>query len=152
MSADTGKAMRDGVHNGMSPTTADAFADETVIVTYTEEQAIADGIKLQLGPRLFCTTNLARRLAPSPFQLHPQPQADPQAPPASSHGYDLDTLRRKVIGPLLRRYCAGVFCDPGATNYPEEADHLFACYLVGTERVWAILDGVGLHFILPEDY
>jgi hypothetical protein len=58
----------------------------------------------------------------------------------------------QVIGPLLERWHSGVFCDPGASEYPEEADMNFAMYLVGSERVWAIVDGDGLHFILPEDY
>jgi hypothetical protein len=108
-----------------------------IIFRYTEEEAEADGIKLRLGTHLFCTTNLARRLAPSA---------------ANKDGFDRERLVSHVIEPLLERWHNGIFCDPGASEYPEEADKDFAMYLVGSERVWAIVDGDGLHFILPEDY
>jgi hypothetical protein len=111
--------------------------EDNIIYRYTEEQAEADGIKIRLGPYLFCTTNLAQRLAPSA---------------TNDNGIDHEHLISRVIAPLLQRWHNGIYYDSGATEYPEEADKNFAMYLVGSERVWAIADGDGLHFILPEDY
>src|SRR3989337_2614085 len=39
------------------------FYDAEVISPYTSEQAVADGIKIQLGERLWCTTNFARTVS-----------------------------------------------------------------------------------------
>jgi hypothetical protein len=50
--------------------------EDNIIIRYTEEEAEADGLKLRLGPHLFCTTNLARRLAASTTDAGPRQSRD----------------------------------------------------------------------------
>jgi hypothetical protein len=110
--------------------------EDTIIDQYMSEEAIEDGIKIQLAPRLYCTTNLAQRLAPS---------ADTRA------GFDPERLKCLMVYFLHKRR-QKIYFDPGATDYPEDTGREFVVYRVGSERVWGIEDGEGLHFILPEDY
>jgi hypothetical protein len=102
----------------------------TVIFTYTNDQAIDDGIKMQIGPNLYATTNLFSQVQPDE---------------------DIVMFVLKVRA-LLEDYNAGVYFHDGATDYPEESDRFFASYLLDGLKVWAILDADGLHLLLPEDY
>jgi hypothetical protein len=111
-------------------------ADDAVIFRYTNEQAIADGIKVVLGDRLFATTNLAVTLAPSD---------DPDVV------FDAGVLRAKLAR-LLKCFNEGVYADPSEADQYKEADASLALYDVDGVRVWAILDGEGLTLLLPEDY
>ena len=111
---------------------------DVTVFTYTNEQAIADGIKIRMGERVFCTTNLWNRLlesVPDDFEEDEHP---------------LWVMAKLNV--LVKKFNAGTYYDPGATKYPEECNCGLACYLVGKERVWAIEDGDGLHLILPSDY
>jgi hypothetical protein len=110
--------------------------DSNTIYSYTAEDAVEDGFKIEFGPGLYCTLNLARRLAPS---------ADTQA------GFDPERLN-VLMAYFVTRRRQKIFFDPGATDYPEETGREFVTYLVGSERVWGIEDGEGLTFLLPEDH
>ncbi len=111
------------------------WGDE-IIYRYTSEDAIEDGTKIEIAPRLYCTTHLARRIAPSR---------------ETEAGFDPERLKCLMAYFVTKRR-QRIFFDPGATDYPEEATEDFVMYKVGDERVWGIEDGEGLHFILPEDY
>ena len=110
--------------------------DDHIISRYTSQDAVEDGVKIELRPGLYCTSNLALRLAPS---------ADTEA------GFDPEKLMCLMVSFLHKRR-NGIYFDPGATEYPEDASRDFVIYKVGSERVWGIEDGEGLHFLLPEDY
>lgn len=105
-----------------------------VIFRYSNEQAVADGVKIALAPRLYCTTNLALRLAPE-------------------LGGGIDRLRLAfLVDTWLDMRRIGIYCTPDATRHPEETSAKFLVYEVDGQVVWGIEDGEGLHFILPEDY
>jgi len=109
--------------------------DSNIIDRYMAEDAVEDGFKIQFRPGLYCTINLARRLAPS---------ADTEA------GFDPERLMCLMAYFVTRRR-QKIFFDPGATDFPEDTGRDFVAYLVGSERVWGIEDGEGLTFLLPED-
>jgi hypothetical protein len=109
---------------------------KNVIYHYTSDDAVEDGWKVRVAPHLYCTVNLARRLAPS---------ADTEA------GFDPERLKCLIVYFIHKRK-SKIYFDPGATDYPEDTGPDFVVYKVGSERVWGIEDGEGLHFILPEDY
>ena len=113
------------------------FGDDfTVISTYTNDQAIEDGLKVRLHDGIFATTNALRTIVPEAF----------------NEDHTLDN--RKVIEaflPVFNAYDAGQYCD-ASCKYPEEADRYRATYSVRGHEVWLILDGEGMHIILPEDY
>ena len=96
--------------------------DFDVIYAYTNDQAIDDGIKVKLGSNLYATTNAVERVGES------------------------------GINEVLEAYNAGIYAQPASADQYGEADQYFALYETQGERVWAILDGEGLHIILPEDY
>lgn len=112
------------------------MAEDDVVFRYTNEQAIADGIKVRLGPRLFATTNLCITLAPSD---------DPDQP------FDVAALAPQVER-VLELFNAGTYADPPEADRYGEADRGLALYDVDGIRVWAIEDGDGLTLLLPEDY
>jgi hypothetical protein len=110
--------------------------ENNIIDRYTSEDAIEDGVKIELAPRLYCTTNLARRLAPS---------ADTEA------AFDPERLMC-LMAYFVNKRRQKLYFDPDATDHPEETGRDFVAYKVGSERVWGIEDGEGLTFLLPEDY
>jgi len=109
--------------------------DWDVISSYSTQQAIEDGIKIDLGPRLFATTNLCRTLAPTDEVF-----SDDGTPME----WDAHVLDR-YITPILDRYNSG---DYGMGD----VDAFFAIYETNGHIVWAILDYDGLTLLLPEDY
>ena len=112
---------------------ANIWDNVTVLFNYTNEQAIEDGIKLQLGPNLFITTNCATTLVPD-------------------YEDNLPLLLNLVSEQILFHYNAGVYDYPEGTDRYGEADQYMSLYKVRGEVVWAILDGDGLTILLPEDY
>jgi hypothetical protein len=110
--------------------------DSTIIDRYTAENAVADGVNIRIAERLYCTTDLARRLAPS---------ADTET------GFDPERLMC-LMACFVNKRREKIYFDPGATAYPEETCREFVTYLVGSHKVWGIEDGDGLTFLLPEDY
>lgn len=114
----------------------DPFADFEVISVYTNDQAVDDGIKIKLHDGIFATTNAMHTIVPEAFDE------------------DGTLDQRAVIAAFLdvfTAYDAGVYHDATA-KYPEEADRYHATYSVRGHEVWLILDGEGMHIILPEDY
>ena len=116
------------------------FHDAEVISVYTSEQAVEDGIKIQLGQRLWCTTNFARSVASKlfvkkhreivvgPFDteakaMHAVHRLQPQSAEwAMKHdGYSIDrdidgALLRQIVSSIVAEYVAGevfvlVWCD-----------------------------------------
>ena len=111
----------------------DLFEDAVVISVYTNDQAVDDGLKVKIANRTYITTNLARQLFPD-------------------YEEDFQGLLTLVQDEILKHYNAGVFAYPADTDPHKEADRYFAYYRVGSIKVWAIVDGDGLHLISPEDY
>ncbi len=130
------------------------FYDAEVISLYTSEQAVADGIKTQLGERLWCTTNFARTVASKWFvKRHREVVAGPfdtdgQAMHAVHHlqpqslewaikhdGYSIErdinggTLRQ-IVSSIVSEYVAGTNAVPGRADEYGEADARLASYLV----------------------
>ena len=110
--------------------------DDNIISRYTNQQAIDDGFKVQLGERLFATTNLCIRLAPA---------GRPDV------AFNFEKLHA-IVETILAKYNQKVYAEPPDADPYGEANHYFAVYRRENENVWAILDGDGLHLILPEDY
>ena len=109
-----------------------------VICTYTDEDAIEDGIKVRLSKNLTCTTNAACTIAPD--------DNDP--------GFDMVALWQSII-PYLNRRAEGDHFDSDATNYPEEADAYLSTYTINEHTVWIMQDYPGsdnLTVMLPEDH
>lgn len=106
--------------------------DWTIISAYTSDQAVEDGIKIKLAPGLYITTNALMQLSPV------------------AAGADDDFTRNvcvaEVLGDAMRRYDAGDYGEG------EDVDQHFAVYTVNGMKVWFILDGEGMHILLPEDY
>jgi len=97
---------------------------DNVISTYTQDQAIEDGILIKVGvltsgQKVVFTTNL--------FE---------------SGGYD-DPVKRIQ---LIER---GIHClrQPD----PEDTDHM-KLRVIEKDRIWVVADGNGLTFMRPEDY
>ena len=109
--------------------------DWEVISVYTNEQAIEDGIKVRLFPGCTITRNALDTLVPDAI-------VD-------------DVLDNHkvvaVLGPIMKAYDAGTYCDDSA-DYPEECDQYHAVYSVNGQAVWLMLDGDGMTILLPEDY
>lgn len=137
------------------------FYDAQVISEYTVEQAVEDGLIIQLGKsgKLRCTTNFAFRVA-----RVAQPNKGP-----IKESLDEDLLR-SAVSSIVSEYVGGAYCVPArASDYPDEADAYLAHYLYdltghcmaspepidGHEeiRVWAVGPGDGsLTIMLAEDY
>lgn len=116
-----------------------------VIFRYTNEQAIEDGIKVQIGPRVFATTNCMRAMYAANELTNWPDEAPEKHDPRNQAVW-------QQVSRVLHDYNAGHYCDEGASEYPEECERGFACYLCFGVRVWAIEDGEGLHLILPSDH
>ena len=134
------------------------FFDAEVISLYTSEQAVEDGIKIQLGTRLWCTTNFARTVASKWFvKRHREPVAGPfdtdaeaihgvhrlqpqSADWAVKHdGYsincDIDAaLLRQIVSSIVSEYVAGAYAIPKRADEHGEADAALASYLVEPGR------------------
>ncbi|MQA92861.1 MAG: hypothetical protein GEU90_22000 [Gemmatimonas sp.] len=133
------------------------FYDAEVISLYTSEQAVADGIKFQLGERLWCTTNFARTVAnkwfvkkhreivAGPFDsdaqaMHAVHRLQPQSLEwATKHdGYSIErdidrgTLRR-IVSSIVSEYVGGAYAVPKRADEYGEADAGLASYLVEPE-------------------
>ena len=130
------------------------FHDADVISVYTSEQAVEDGIKIQLGERLWCTTNFARTVASKwfvkkhreivagPFDteakaMHAVHRLQPQSAEwAMKHdGYsinrDIDgALLRQIVSSIVSEYVAGAYAVPKRADEYGEADAGLASYLV----------------------
>jgi hypothetical protein len=134
------------------------FHDAEVISLYTSEQAVEDGIKIQLGERLWCTTNLARTVASmwfvkrhreivaGPFEtdgqaMHAMHSRQPQSAEwAMKHdGYSIErdidggTLRQ-IVSSIVSEYVAGAYAVPKRADEYGEADAGLASYLVEPGR------------------
>jgi len=111
--------------------------DDDVISRYTNQQAIEDGIKIDLGPHLFATTNLCRTLAPTDKVF------TDDGTPMEWDAWELDGY----VETILARYNAKDYGDG------DDVDEYLAVYHnINGHTVWAILDGDGLTLLLPEDY
>ena len=130
------------------------FRDAEVISVYTSEQAVQDGIKIQLGERLWCTTNFARTVASKwfvkkyreivagPFDteakaMHAVHGLQPQSAEwAMKHdGYSIDrdidaVLLRQIVSSIVAEYVAGAYAVPKRADEYGEADAGLASYLV----------------------
>jgi hypothetical protein len=127
------------------------FHDIEVTSLYTSSQAVEDGIKIQLGDRLWCTTNFARTIASKwfvkrdreivagPFDTDPeamnalhnlQPQS---ADWAITHSIERDidgVMLRQVVSSIVSEYVAGAYGVPKRADEYGEADAGLASYLV----------------------
>jgi hypothetical protein len=134
------------------------FCDAEVISVYTSDQAVADGITIQLGTRLWCTTNFARSVASQWFvKRHPEIVAGPfdtdgramhalhRLQPQSAEwamkycGYaierDIDSrVLRQIVSSIVSEYVAGVYAVPQRADRHGEADAALASYLVEPGR------------------
>lgn len=111
---------------------------DNVVSIYTNDQAIADGIKVQMGDRLFVTTALAIELAPVPDDTTIT---------------DNDTGEPVLFDPrVLLAHIATVLDRYNAGDYGETGTWKFATYIVADRDVWAIVDGDGMTLLRPEDY
>jgi hypothetical protein len=130
------------------------FHDAEVISVYTSERAVEDGIKIQLGERLWCTTNFARSVASKwfvkkyreivagPFDteakaMHAVHRLQPQSAEwAMKHdGYSIDrdidgALLRQIVSSMVSEYVAGAYAVPKRADEYGEADARLASYLV----------------------
>lgn len=130
------------------------FHDAEVMSLYTSEQAVEDGIKIQLGQRLWCTTNYARTVASrwfvkrhrdtvaGPFDsdvdaMHAVHNLQPQSAEwAMKHdGYlierDIDGgMLRQIVSSIVSEYVAGAYAVPKRADEYGEADAGLASYLV----------------------
>jgi len=114
---------------------SDLFDDFEVISTYTNEQACEDGLKVKLAHGLYATRNCLQTICPEAF---------------TSDGLDHRAVITAFID-AMRAYDAGMYFDHTA-KYKDECDAYFAVYSVRGHTVWFILDGAGMHLILPEDH
>ncbi|MEA2508069.1 MAG: hypothetical protein QOG21_151 [Actinomycetota bacterium] len=134
------------------------FYDAELISVYTSSQAVADGIKIQLGQRLWCTTNFARTVASNwfvrkgteviagPFAssgeaMHHVHNLQPQSAEwamtyedlSIAAGIDRDVLRQIVSG-IVSEYVSGAYAVPKRADEYGEADAELASYLVEPGR------------------
>lgn len=126
--------------NRVYPTKEELDMDipDNVVSIYTNDQAIADGIKVQMGDRLFVTTALAIELAPVPDDTTIT---------------DNDTGEPVLFDPrVLLAHIATVLDRYNAGDYGETGTWKFATYIVADRDVWAIVDGDGMTLLRPEDY
>jgi hypothetical protein len=130
------------------------FHDAEVISLYTTEQAVEDGIKIQLGERLWCTTNFARTVASKwvvkkhreivagPFDtdgqaMHAVHRLQPQSAEwamkyggyAIERDIDGETLRQ-LVSSIVSEYVSEMYAVPKRADEHGEADAALASYLV----------------------
>lgn len=134
------------------------FHDAEVLSLYTSEQAVEDGIKIQLGERLWCTTNFARAAAnkwfvkrdreivAGPFDtdgeamhaLHNlQPQSAEWAMTYEGFSIERDIdggMLRQIVSSIVSEYVAGAYAVPKRADMCGEADAGLASYLVRPGR------------------
>lgn len=116
------------------------FDDFTIISSYTNEQAIEDGIKVKILdgengiPDVFATTNCLETVTPGVI---------------TDEGLNLAALAPFL--PAFKLYQDGTYHDDTA-DHPEECTGQFAVYSVNGHTVWFMLDGDGMTLLLPEDY
>jgi hypothetical protein len=151
---------RDAGMEGRGPgyTERNPFYDAKVISVYTSSQAVADGIKIQLGQRLWCTTNFARTVASKwfvrkgteiiagPFassgeamhyvhNLQPQSVAWATTHEDLSIEADIDRdLLHQIISGIVSEYVSGSYAVPKRADQYGEADAELASYLVEPGR------------------
>jgi hypothetical protein len=130
------------------------FHDAEVISLYTSEQAVGDGVKIQIGKRLWCTTNFARTVASKwfvkrhrevvagPFDtqaeaMHAVHRLQPQSAEWAMKydGYsiecDIDAgLLRRIVSSIVSEYVVGAYAVPTRADEYREADAGLASYLV----------------------
>jgi hypothetical protein len=128
--------------------------DAEVISLYTSEQAVEDGIKIQLGERLWCTTNFARTVASKwfvkrdrgtvagPFDtdaeaMHAVHNLQPQSAEWANRydGYSIERdidggMLRQIVSSIVSEYVAGAYAVPKRADEYGEADAGLASYLV----------------------
>jgi hypothetical protein len=128
--------------------------DAEAISLYTSEQAVADGIKIKLERRLWCTTNFARAVASKwfvkryrevvagPFDtdaqaMHAVHRLQPQSAEwAMKHdGYSIERdidrgLLRQIVSSVVSEYVAGAYAVPKRADEFGEADAGLASYVV----------------------
>ena len=110
-----------------------------IVHSYTEDDAINDGLHVRLAGNITATTNLVTTIAPDNM---------------SETGFDLRTLWSKIL-PKVLAYFSGTYYDEGATDYPDECDKGLACYLIDLHKVWIMPTYPGsdrIILMLPEDY
>lgn len=134
------------------------FHDAEVISVYTSEQAVEDGIKIQLGERLWCTRNFARTVASKwlvkrnreivagPFDSdseamhavhHLQPQSAEWAKKYDGYSIERDidgAMLRQIVSSIVSEYVAGSYAVPKRADEHGEADAGLAAYLVRPGR------------------
>jgi hypothetical protein len=134
------------------------FDDAEVLSMYTSSQAVADGIKIQLGERLWCTTNSARTVASKwfvkrgteiiagPFAtsgdaMHHVHNLQPQSAEWATTYEDLSIaadidrdVLRQIISGIVSEYVSGSYAVPKRADEYGEADAELASYLVEPGR------------------
>jgi hypothetical protein len=139
-------------------TDRDLFYNAEVLSTYTSSQAVADGIKIQLGERLWCTTNFARTVASNWFvwkdteiiagpyatsgeAMHHVHNLQPQSAEWAMTYEDLSIaagidrgVLRQIISGIVSEYVSGSFAVPKRAVEYGEADAELASYLVEPGR------------------
>jgi len=105
---------------------AELFDDAEVISTYTAEQAVEDGILVEVGRAGNCPVYITRNCMVT-LELEED-----------------DEKRREVVELCLH-----------ALQQPDREDDDYRCLralTVDDVKVWAILDGQGVTIMRPEDY
>jgi len=135
------------------------FENFETIHTYTNEDALSDGLKVKCGhdaAPIYVNRNIAEFVGALDTDTD------------GSTRYDADVLF-EILRPSLIKFIHGEFFDPGATEYPEETDATHAVYLLegtpGTyggvntphtfkarEAVWWSFDGSAINVYHPSDH
>jgi hypothetical protein len=134
------------------------FHDAEVMSVYISEQAVEDGIKIQLGERLRCTTNFARTVASKwfvkrrretvagPFDteaeaMHAVHNLQPQSAEWAKRydGYSIErdidgAVLRQIVSSIVSEYVAAAYAVPKRADRYGEADAGLASYLVRPGR------------------
>jgi hypothetical protein len=139
-------------------TERDLFYNAEVLSMYTSSQAVADGIKIQLGERLWCTTNFARTVASNwfvrkgteiiagpfattPEAMHHVHNLQPQTAAWATAYEDLSIAAAidravlcQIVSGIVSEYVSGSYAVPKRVDQYGEADAELASYLVEPGR------------------